>query len=145
MGVAELPEEFAKAIVDPYAYAEWDHLHEQLVEVRREFPFARAGIEGYDPFWVASKYKDIQSIARQDTIFQSGAGGAGMMSREERRLRAAGAGKMFRPIVAMNEPEHAKYRGLIQAWFQTKKSPATGNAYPHDFEEVYRQDVRDGW
>jgi cytochrome P450 len=27
---------------------------------------------------------------------------------------------MFRPIVAMNEPEHAKYRGLTQAWFQPK-------------------------
>jgi cytochrome P450 len=32
----------------------------------------------------------------------------------------AGVGQQFRSIVAMNEPDHMKYRVLTQAWFQPK-------------------------
>jgi cytochrome P450 len=120
MSITQLPDEFAKAVVNPHAYAEWDQLHAQLVKVRKEFPFARANLEDYDPFWVASKYRDIQAVCRQNDIFLSGTGGSGMMNREERLLRTEKLGKMFRPIVAMNEPEHAKYRELTQSWFQPR-------------------------
>src|SRR6185295_8246573 len=32
--------------------------------------------------------------------------------------RRRGAGQLFRSIVVMNEPQHAKYRNLTQSWFQ---------------------------
>ena len=120
MSVDLVPDEVARAIIDPYAYAEWDGLHQKLAVLRREHPFARAELEGYDPFWVAAKYEDIQEIARQNEIFLSGLGG-GFQSREEQReAERSGSERAFRSVVAMNQPEHIKYRLLTQAWFQPK-------------------------
>src|SRR3546814_6084517 len=69
--VDRVPEHIARAVVDPHAYAEFDSLHAKLAELRRDHPFARADLEGYPPFWIASKYKDIQEISRQNDLFRS--------------------------------------------------------------------------
>jgi cytochrome P450 len=85
--------------------------------VRREWPFARAELPDYPPFWVASRLSDIREIAGRNREFLSGQGGLlthEQMASERRR----GAGQLFRSIVVMNEPEHAKYRALTQSWFQ---------------------------
>ena len=113
---ARLGDEVARAIADPKSYAEWDNFHRMLVEVRRETPFARAEIEDYHPFWVASKYDDIQTVARQNTQFLSGLGGLQTKSALKFQIEA-GTGTQFRSVVAMNEPDHMKYRTLTQAWF----------------------------
>jgi cytochrome P450 len=117
---ATLPEDIARTIVDPEAYAEWDELHRQLVVVRRDFPFARAELLEYDPFWVAAKYQDIQEVAFHNTVFLSGEGGIKSKAQLQ-YARDAGMGRLFRSVVAMNEPEHKKYRLLTQAWFQPRR------------------------
>lgn len=71
---AELPENLAKIVADPRSYADWDNLHMSLARIRREHPFARAELDGYNPFWVASKYEDIQTVARKNNVFLSGLG-----------------------------------------------------------------------
>src|SRR5476649_1119448 len=72
--VQRLPDELARAVADPKAYADLDALHEQLKIVRRDYPFARSQLPDYAPFWVASKFDDIQAIARQNDVFLSGMG-----------------------------------------------------------------------
>jgi cytochrome P450 len=116
---AKLPEDIARTIVDPKAYAEWDELHRKLVVVRRDFPFARADLPEYGPFWVAAKYEDIQEVAFQSTVFLSGEGGIKTKAQLQ-YARDAGMDRLFRSVVAMNEPDHKKYRLLTQAWFQPK-------------------------
>src|ERR1700744_3817462 len=71
---ARLPDELARAVADPRSYADLDALHEKLKVVRRNHPFARAELPDYAPFWVASKFDDIQAIARQNEVFLSGLG-----------------------------------------------------------------------
>src|SRR5258708_14782072 len=116
-----LPEHLARTVVDPHAYAEWDELHRKLVVIRRDFPFARSELPGYDPFGVVSKYEVIQTVARQNTVFLSGYGSGGMQPKSAlKSAKQAGVDRLFRSVVAMNEPEHAKYRKLTQAWFQPK-------------------------
>jgi cytochrome P450 len=115
----ELPERLARVVADPRSYANWDALHEDLKTIRREHPFARAHIDGYNPFWVASRFDDIRAIALNNEVFKSGMGG--ILSNEEVAFeRRAGIGGLFRSVVAMNEPDHRKYRMLTQAWFQPK-------------------------
>ncbi len=115
----ELPETLARVVVDPRSYANWDALHEDLTVIRRDHPFARAQIDGYNPFWVASKFDDIRAIALNNDVFKSGMGG--ILTNEEVAFeKRAGIGKLFRSVVAMNEPDHRKYRSLTQAWFQPK-------------------------
>jgi len=85
--------------------------------VRREWPFARADLPDYPPFWVASRLADIREVASRNTEFLSGQGG--LLSHDQLASeRRRGAGQLFRSIVVMNEPEHAKYRALTQSWFQ---------------------------
>jgi len=119
MTEAILPNDTARAIADPHSYAEWDNLHRTLVDVRRDTPFARAELDDYNPFWVASKYADIQAIARQNTQFLSGMGG--LQTKRALQFQIdAGTGQQFRSVVAMNQPDHMKYRMLTQAWFMPK-------------------------
>jgi cytochrome P450 len=119
MSTATLPDDIARAIADPRSYAEWDELHRTLVNVRRDMPFARAELDGYHPFWVASKYDDIQNVARQNSQFLSGM--MGLQTNDALRFQAEmGTGKQFRSVVAMNQPDHMKYRMLTQAWFMPK-------------------------
>ena len=116
---ATLPNALAQVVADPHAYAQWDELHRVLTQIRREHPFARAELPGYNPFWVASKHADIQAVAREQRVFLSGLGG--LQDYASLALAAkAGVGRQFRSIVAMNEPEHMKFRLLTQAWFMPK-------------------------
>jgi hypothetical protein len=117
MGEATLPDDVAREIASPASYAEWDRLHRTLEHVRRELPFARADVPEYLPFWVASKLGDIREVASRNQEFLSGMGG--LMTREQLAFESKkGAGQLFRSIVSMNEPDHRKYRGLTQSWFQ---------------------------
>jgi cytochrome P450 len=115
--VDRVPEDIARAVLDPRAYGEWHELHQKLATLRREHPFARADLEGYDPFWIAAKFADIQEIALRNDVFLSGMGA--MQSREELKMNVASSG-MFRSVVSMNSPDHLKYRLLTQSWFQPK-------------------------
>ena len=119
LDTAVLPDRLAATVADPFAYADWDRVHVALGEIRRDYPFARATLDGYNPFWVASKYEDIQSVARNTDVFLSGLGGLDDNATLD-FAKKAGVGQQFRSIVAMNEPDHMKYRMLTQAWFQPK-------------------------
>jgi cytochrome P450 len=115
----ELPEHLALTAIDPHAHAQWDPLHEALTEIRANHPFARANIDGYQPFWIASKLEDIRAVARDAENFKSGM--SAMLSNEQIEFeKAAGIPDLFRSVVAMNEPDHRKYRTLTQAWFQLR-------------------------
>lgn len=114
---ARLPDDVAREIASPASYAEWESLHRTLARVRRELPFARAELPEYLPFWVASKLADIRDVASRNTEFLSGLGG--LATRDQLAFEAEkGAGRLFRSIVAMNEPDHRTYRALTQSWFQ---------------------------
>ena len=117
MTEAYLPDGLARAVADPRSYADMDALHDQLKVIRRDHPFARADLPDYAPFWVASKFDDIQSIARQNDVFLSGLSGL-----TTKRMAAAVSAEAqgFRSVVGMNAPEHLKYRLLTQAWFAPK-------------------------
>jgi hypothetical protein len=110
-----LPDPLAHAVADPNSYADMDCLHRMFAVIRRDHPFARAQLPGYEPFWAACKFEDIQSIARQNDVFLSGLGALAPRS-NTMGLPEQG----FRSIVGMNEPEHAKYRVLTQGWFAPK-------------------------
>lgn len=114
---ARLPDSLARAVANPQSYADMEALHEQLKVIRRDHPFARAELPDYAPFWVASKFDDIQSVARRNDVFLSGLAG---LSTREMAASMSSSGQGFRSVVGMNEPEHLKHRLLTQAWFVPK-------------------------
>jgi len=114
---ARLPDALARAVAEPKAYADLDGWHEQLRIVRRDHPFARSELPDFRPFWVASKFDDIQAIARQNDIFLSGLGALAPRAMAD-KVGAEAQG--FRSVVGMNPPEHATYRLITQAWLAPK-------------------------
>jgi cytochrome P450 len=118
---ARLPDDLARAVAEPAAYADLDAWHEQLRRVRRDHPFARAELPDYAPFWVAAKFDDIQAIARQNEVFLSG---MGALVPQKMADKVGSEAQGFRSVVGMNAPEHLKYRLLTQAWLAPKNIKA---------------------
>lgn len=110
-----LPDHLARAVADPKSYADMDALHRTFAEIRRDHPFARAELPDYSPFWVASKFDDIQAVARQNEVFLSGLGAL-----TPKAMLSVASDQGFRSVVAMNAPDHAKYRLLTQGWLAPK-------------------------
>jgi cytochrome P450 len=129
---ARLPDDLARAVADPKSYAEMDALHEIFAVIRRDHPFARADLADYAPFWVASKFDDIQSIARQNDVFLSGLGAL-----TPRSQASAVSDQGFRSVVGMNAPDHAKYRVLTQGWL----APKNIRKLEHDMRALARRHV----
>ncbi|AUW59663.1 cytochrome P450 [Sphingobium sp. SCG-1] len=131
--VDRIPDHIARAVVDPHAFAEWDGIHTMLAELRRDHPFARADLDGYETFWIASRYEDIQAIAKRNDLFLSGV--AQIMPLADVVLEhSIGFQALSRGVVTMNAPEHMKYRLLTQNWFQPKSI--------RGFETRFRQIAR---
>jgi cytochrome P450 len=113
--IDRLPDDLARAVADPRAYADMDAQHRTFAAIRRDHPFARADLPDYAPFWVAAKFDDIQAIARQNDVFLSGLGALTPKS-----MASAVSEQGFRSVVGMNAPEHARYRLITQGWLAPK-------------------------
>ena len=60
-----IPQDVANTIVDPKAYADGRRVDEAFTWLRREAPLAQAQPEGFDPFWVVTRFADIQEVEKQ--------------------------------------------------------------------------------
>jgi hypothetical protein len=118
MDQARIPDDMARALVTPSAYAS-DTLHETYRWLRANNPLGVAEVEGFDPFWVVTKHADILEISRNNSLYPSAVRGTTLTSRAgEARARAiTGTPHLVRSLVQMDEPDHMKYRLLTQAWF----------------------------
>ena len=66
-----IPDDHARNLIDPTAYGD-GRIHETYAWLRANNPFGLAEVEGFDPFWVATKHADILEISRQNALFHSG-------------------------------------------------------------------------
>lgn len=114
-----IPDDKAANLVDPTAYAD-GRIHETYAWLRANNPFGLAEIEGFDPFWVATKHADILEISRQNALFHSGDRATVITNKAaDTAVRAmmGGSPHLVRSLVQMDAPDHPKYRALTQAWF----------------------------
>ncbi len=133
-----LPDTIAATIVDPKAYAT-DEIHEAYAWLRANMPLGVAHAEGYDPFWVVSRYEDLQTISKDNTLFPYGDRAATLTNIvTDRRVREiTGTPHLIRTLVQMDEPDHMKYRLLTQAWFM----PASVKKRQADVLAIARKSV----
>lgn len=121
MGIngARIPDEHAVNLVDPSAYAD-GRIHDTYKWLRANNPFGLAEVEGFDPFWVATKHADILEISRQNALFHNGDRATVITNKAaDTAVRAmmGGSPHLVRSLVQMDAPDHPKYRALTQAWF----------------------------
>jgi cytochrome P450 len=90
----------------------------------REPTLSRVETEGFDPFWLVTKYADVSSIIRQHELFRNGDRAHTLVPRasdEMARALTGGSPHPIRTLVHMDEPDHSKYRRITQSWFTRQR------------------------
>ncbi|HEY0106095.1 MAG TPA: cytochrome P450 [Rhizomicrobium sp.] len=114
-----IPSDHAETLVDAKAYAD-GRIYDTHAWLRKNLPIGRAEPEGYDPFWVITRYDDLRAISRDNQAFHSGDRSIVLTSHaSELLVRKLTGDKPFfvRTLVQMDPPDHMKYRLLTQGWF----------------------------
>ncbi len=134
-----IPDTHAQNLIDPKAYAD-GRIAETHAWLRANDPVGRVEIEGYDPFWVVTRFDDIRTISRDNVGFHSGERPLVIMDQQsEAMIRAISGGKsymMARSIVQMDQPEHMRYRLLTQGWFMPKNLKLLDPTHPCDCRPI---------
>jgi cytochrome P450 len=115
-----IPQTIAQTIVDPRAYAAQTPVDEAFKFLRREMPFEQAQPEGFDPFWVVTRHRDILEVERQNELFHNGDRSTVLTNRtsdEKVRAMMGGSPHLVRSLVQMDNPDHGYYRRLTQPYF----------------------------
>ncbi len=118
---ASVPKSIADAIVSPRAHAERAALLSDLRWLRANNPVGLVEADGFDPFWLLTRHKDVYDVSRQNSRFHNGDRRVILASREAEAAMRAKTGKPYlvRTLVQMDAPDHLKFRRVIQGWFTT--------------------------
>ncbi len=68
----DIPDDIARTVVTPRAYAEDAPVHDAFRWLRTNQPLGKARLEGIYPFWIVCKHADILEVSRQNDLFHSG-------------------------------------------------------------------------
>lgn len=113
----QLPEDIANRLVSPATYAS-DEIYRIYSELRNTMPLAVAHPEGFDPFWVVTKYEDVMAVSRDNTLFPYGNRPSTLMDQASAKMAMQMADTpLALTLIQMDEPMHMKYRLLTQSWF----------------------------
>ncbi len=113
------PEDLARSIVSPAAYAELNTLLSHFTWLRANDPVSLIETEHFDPFWAVTKHADIMAVGRDKAAFHSGQRQTILADRAgvARVRELTGGPHLIRTLVHMDDPDHLKYRALTQSWF----------------------------
>jgi cytochrome P450 len=111
-----IPQHIANAVVDPNQFVESSRIDETLAWVRQNAPLEVAEPDGFDPFWLVSRHADILEIERNNKLFLNTGRVARAMSKStlEQLQKAMAGGAPPSVLLGMDDPEHMKYRRVIQ-------------------------------
>jgi cytochrome P450 len=114
-----VPENLVSVILDPTAYAD-DRIYDAYAWLRENNPVARLSHPDFDPFWVLTRYEDVQKVGRDNATFHSSDMSYNLCDKrsvEHAKSINGGDPNLIRSLVAMDAPEHNVYRKLTQNWF----------------------------
>lgn len=113
-----IPDEHAEVLVTPAAYAS-SAIHDTYSWLRANQPLGIAHPEGFHPFWVVTKFKDVMSLSLDNKKVPYGDRSSTLVdiASDERTREITGTPFISKTLVQMDEPEHTKYRRLAHSWF----------------------------
>jgi cytochrome P450 len=118
----DIPREHAQTLVDPAAYAD-GRIFETYAWLRANNPLGIARPQGFDPFWVVTRYDDIRAISLDNRRFPYGDRCSRLTDKASddfTRAMTGGSPEIQRTLISMDPPQHAKFRRLTQGWFMPK-------------------------
>lgn len=115
-----IPADIAQEIVDPYAYQDGDRVDAAFRRLRSEIPLGVAAPEGFEPFWVVTKHRDILHVERNNDLFHNGDKATTLVDiRTDQAVREmmGGSPHLVRSLVQMDDPDHKNYRAITADHF----------------------------
>jgi cytochrome P450 len=101
-------------LIEPRAYGEHGHPHNEWAWLRREAPVKRFDAPGWPPFWAITRHADIVEISKQPEVFLNA---PGMTLTREDRMAEEGAAPQIRTVINMDPPDHRKFRHVASPCF----------------------------
>lgn len=117
-------------VVTPVLWGDDAAMHATLKEMRQSAPVAWLEPEGFRPFYALTRHADIVEIEKLNNQFLNEPRAILLDEEFEAVPPEEGGPGMVRTLIHMDEPDHHKFRGLTQSWFQP------GNLRKH--EETFR-------
>lgn len=114
-----LPDAIAQTLVDAPSYAD-SRIHDAYRWLRKHQPLGVAEPPGFDPFWVVTRYADVQHISRHNDLFHNGDRPPVIVDKASDDLIRAltgGSPHLMRTLIHIDAPDHPKVRALTQSWF----------------------------
>jgi cytochrome P450 len=109
-------DEAAGLLADPQAYTDEQRLHAVLTHLRANAPVSRVEVPNYRPFWAITKYADIMSIERDNTLFTNWPRPVLATIQGDELQAAAGV----RTLIHLDDPQHRVVRAIGSDWFRPK-------------------------
>lgn len=107
------------ALVDSVRWADEGWVHAQFAWLRGHEPIRWMTPNGFDPYWSIARHADIKAIEGNKRLFINDPRpilGGRMLDALVQQL--FGRRHLVRSLVTMDDPDHARYRGLTQSWFR---------------------------
>lgn len=130
-------QQISDAIADPRTYGDMDEYRRIFARLRREDPVRWTEPEGYRPFWTISTHADIVEIEKQPKLFVNAPRTAlRSIEQEDEIFARTGSTQASHTLIQMDDPEHATFRKLTQAWFMPPALKAI-HAHIEELAEAY--------
>jgi cytochrome P450 len=124
-----------------HLWADMDAWHARVAEIRRTTPVLTVEMDGFQPFWVLTRYDDVLEVSRDNRRWLNTA--RSVLGRDEDwdRMLAAGI-PAPRTLVHLDGTEHRDHRQVTNDWF---KPAAVRHRQPRieALAELFVQRMRD--
>ena len=104
------------------AYADPARFHAAAQILRDNDPLLWVSDENFNPFYVATKYADVQAIEASSSTMLNGP--RGILGAKDRDAKVKAEGHLVKTLVHMDGQEHKDHRRLVSDWFRPKNLAA---------------------
>lgn len=101
----------------PGYWADMDRWHSQVATIRRASPVLRVDLDGFEPFWVLTRYTDVFAVSRQNQRWTNTARSVLGPEEDWRRMLDAGV-PVPRTLVHLDGQDHRDHRQVTNDWFK---------------------------
>jgi cytochrome P450 len=104
-------------------FSDRTRVHSLLYKLRNDYPLSRVSIPGFHPYWIVTKHRDLQEIARNDDVFLSGQRSKTLLNKESEMAvcqQTGGRATLFQSLVDMDSPAHPRHRSVFASAFCPK-------------------------
>jgi cytochrome P450 len=122
--------------VDPEAFADMDEWHRRAAEIRESTPLLPVELDGYEPFFVVTRYADLFAISRDNDRWLNTTKSVIGPEAEWQRILDSGM-PLPRTLIHLDGHDHKAHRQVAADWFR----PAAVKSRQGRIEELATQFV----